>query len=224
MTSGVALPASSGKRAVATACRRAWAAAGRHQPAGDGAYAGGQVGVGAHDGNPKRQAGAEQVRRHRSASGRLRHTRGQSGCRRRRDAHCAPHLSLRQVGRRDQHLRLRARTANRSSASTCTVERDTAGVEEYIKRFIPTSEVKVELINDNVVLTGTVDTPLDAARAAQIANMLVSGGEATTGQYSQTAAASSDGGGVDIDNPDVGAPGQRHRQPDPDHRRRPGDA
>jgi pilus assembly protein CpaC len=82
------------------------------------------------------------------------------------------------------------------------VERDTAGVEEYIKRFIPTSEVKVELINDNVVLTGTVDTPLDAARAAQIANMLVRGGEATTGQYSQTAAASSDGGGVDIDNPD----------------------
>jgi pilus assembly protein CpaC len=83
-----------------------------------------------------------------------------------------------------------------------TVERDTAGVEEYIKRFIPTSDVKVELINDTVVLTGTVDTPLDAARAAQIANMLVRGGEATTGQYSQTAAASSDGGGVDIDNPD----------------------
>ncbi len=54
-----------------------------------------------------------------------------------------------------------------------SVERDTAGVEEYIKRFIPTSDVKVELINDNVVLTGTVDTPLDAARAAQIANMLV---------------------------------------------------
>jgi pilus assembly protein CpaC len=83
------------------------------------------------------------------------------------------------------------------------VERDTAGVEEYIKRFIPTSDVKVELINDNVVLTGTVDTPLDSARAAQIANMLVRGGEATTGQYSQTAAASSDGGGVDIDNPDA---------------------
>jgi pilus assembly protein CpaC len=82
------------------------------------------------------------------------------------------------------------------------VERDTAGVEEYIKRFIPTSDVKVELINDNVVLTGTVDTPLDSTRAAQIANMLVRGGEATTGQYSQTAAASSDGGGVDIDNPD----------------------
>jgi pilus assembly protein CpaC len=84
-----------------------------------------------------------------------------------------------------------------------SVERDTAGVEEYIKRFIPTSDVKVELINDNVVLTGTVDTPLDASRAAEIANMLVRGGEATTGQYSQTAAASSDGGGVDINNPDA---------------------
>ena len=43
------------------------------------------------------------------------------------------------------------------------VERDVAGVEEYIKRFIPTSDIKVELINDNVVLTGTVDTPLDAS-------------------------------------------------------------
>lgn len=82
------------------------------------------------------------------------------------------------------------------------VERDTSGVEEYIKRFIPTSDVTVELINDNVVLTGTVETPIDSARAAQIANMLVRGGEATTGQYSQTAAASSDGGGVDINNPD----------------------
>ncbi len=82
------------------------------------------------------------------------------------------------------------------------VERDTAGVEAYIKRFIPTSDVKVELINDNLVLTGTVDTPLDARRAEQIANMLVRGGEATTGQYSQTASGGSVDGGVDINNPD----------------------
>src|SRR5688572_33483561 len=32
------------------------------------------------------------------------------------------------------------------------VERDVAGLEEYIKRFIPSSNVSVELINDNVVL------------------------------------------------------------------------
>ncbi|TGQ58593.1 BON domain-containing protein, partial [bacterium M00.F.Ca.ET.205.01.1.1] len=67
------------------------------------------------------------------------------------------------------------------------IERDVAGLEDYIKRFLPTSAVKVELLNDNVVLTGTVDTPLDAKRAEQLANMFVSGGEATTGQYSQTA-------------------------------------
>ncbi|MHA6644181.1 type II and III secretion system protein family protein [Mesorhizobium sp. A623] len=83
-----------------------------------------------------------------------------------------------------------------------SVERDVAGLEDYIKRFIPTSEVKVELLNDNVVLTGTVDTPLDAKRAADLANIFVSGGEATTGQYSQTAAGGSAQSGVSIDNPD----------------------
>ncbi|RUM99327.1 type II and III secretion system protein family protein [Pseudaminobacter arsenicus] len=82
------------------------------------------------------------------------------------------------------------------------VERDVAGLEDYIKRFIPNSDVKVELINDNVVLTGTVETPLDAKRAEQLATIFVSGGEATTGQYSQTASGGSSDGGVDINNPD----------------------
>lgn len=82
------------------------------------------------------------------------------------------------------------------------VERDVAGLEEYLERYIPNSDINVELLNDNVVLTGTVETPLDASRAAQLAQIFVSGGEATTGQYSQTAAAPSDGGGVAIDNPD----------------------
>ncbi|QKC85877.1 type II and III secretion system protein family protein [Mesorhizobium sp. NZP2077] len=83
------------------------------------------------------------------------------------------------------------------------VERDVAGLEDYIKRFLPTSAVKVELLNDNVVLTGTVDTPLDAKRAVDLATIFVSGGEATTGQYSQTAAGGSAQSGVDINNPDT---------------------
>ncbi|MFC3327492.1 type II and III secretion system protein family protein [Mesorhizobium cantuariense] len=82
------------------------------------------------------------------------------------------------------------------------VERDVAGLEDYIRRFIPTSTIKVELLNDNVVLTGTVDTPLDAKRAVDLATIFVSGGEATTGQYSQTAAGGSSQSGVDINNPD----------------------
>ncbi|MCO5063682.1 MAG: type II and III secretion system protein family protein [Rhizobiaceae bacterium] len=82
------------------------------------------------------------------------------------------------------------------------IERDVAGLEAYIKKILPTSDVKVELLNDNVVLTGTVDTPLDAKRAAELAQIFVTGGEATTGQYAQTASAPTDGGGVSIDNPD----------------------
>ncbi len=82
------------------------------------------------------------------------------------------------------------------------IERDVAGLEGYLKRFIPNSDITVELLNDNVVLTGTVETPLDAARAAQLAQVFVSGGEATTGQYSQTAAGGAAAGGVDINNPD----------------------
>lgn len=88
------------------------------------------------------------------------------------------------------------------AALDLAVERDVAGLEEYIKRYIPTSDVTVELINDNVVLTGTVDTPLDAKRAADLARIFVTGGEATTGQYSQTASGGSADGGVDINNPD----------------------
>ena len=83
-----------------------------------------------------------------------------------------------------------------------SVERDVAGLEDYIKRFIPSADIKVELLNDNVVLTGTVDTPLDAKRAVDLATIFVTGGEATTGQYSQTASGGSQNGGVDIDNPD----------------------
>ncbi len=82
------------------------------------------------------------------------------------------------------------------------VERDVAGLEDYLRRYIPSSQIKVELLNDNVVLTGTVDTPLDAKRAVDLATIFVSGGEATTGQYSQTAAGGSVNGGVDINNPD----------------------
>lgn len=83
-----------------------------------------------------------------------------------------------------------------------SVERDVAGIEDYLRRFIPNSDIKVELVNDNVVLTGTVETPLDAKRAEQLAGAFVRGGEATTGQYSQTAAGGSSNSGVAINNPD----------------------
>ncbi len=82
------------------------------------------------------------------------------------------------------------------------IERDVSGLKEHLSRFIPNSEIEVELLNDNVVLTGTVETPLDASRAAQLAQIFLTGGEATTGNFATTAAAGTDGGGVAIDNPD----------------------
>lgn len=81
------------------------------------------------------------------------------------------------------------------------IERDVAGLEDSLRKYIPDSDIKVELMNDNVILTGTVQTPLDAKRASDLANLLVSGGEATTGQYALTASGqggSNGGGGSDV--------------------------
>ena len=63
------------------------------------------------------------------------------------------------------------------------VERDISGLEDTIRRFLPTAEVRAEMLNDNVVLTGTVMTPQDAAQAVRLAEIYVAGGEATTSQY-----------------------------------------
>ncbi|WP_420960388.1 type II and III secretion system protein family protein [Brucella sp. IR073] len=78
------------------------------------------------------------------------------------------------------------------------IERDVAGLNHYLKKYIPGSDITVELINDNVVLTGTVETPQDSARAAQLAELFVSGGEATTGQYNSSPSAQTGGGGISI--------------------------
>jgi pilus assembly protein CpaC len=70
------------------------------------------------------------------------------------------------------------------------IERDIAGLAATIRRFIPTADVKAEMLNDNVILTGTVENAQDAARAVDLATIFTRGGEATTGQYVQTASAS----------------------------------
>jgi len=77
------------------------------------------------------------------------------------------------------------------------VERDTAGLEENLARFIPGSNIKVEIVNDNIILTGTVPTPQASARAIQLANAFLSGGEATTNQFATQNTFS--GGGIFFD-------------------------
>jgi pilus assembly protein CpaC len=54
------------------------------------------------------------------------------------------------------------------------VERDMAVLQDLIRRSVPGSEIKVEQVNDNVILTGRVRSMADADAAAQIATRYVS--------------------------------------------------
>lgn len=72
------------------------------------------------------------------------------------------------------------------------VERDVDGLEEYLKKYIPGSNIKVEIVNDNIILTGNVPTPQTAAKAVELAQVFVTGGAATTPQTETTTGA--DGG------------------------------
>jgi pilus assembly protein CpaC len=76
------------------------------------------------------------------------------------------------------------------------IERDISGLEANLRRFLPESDVKVEIISDNIVLTGSVRTPEDAAQATKLAQIFLKGGEATT--RNQTATGGNALGGVAI--------------------------
>ncbi|MGV1863781.1 MULTISPECIES: type II and III secretion system protein family protein [Rhizobium] len=61
-----------------------------------------------------------------------------------------------------------------------SIERDITGLQANLKRFIPDSDIHVEIVSDNIVLTGTVRTPMDSSRAVDLAQAFLKGGEATT--------------------------------------------
>lgn len=67
------------------------------------------------------------------------------------------------------------------------IERDVANLEENLAKYVPGSNVKVEILNDNIILTGTVPTPQASARVVSLANVFLSGGEATTNQFNNVA-------------------------------------
>jgi pilus assembly protein CpaC len=60
------------------------------------------------------------------------------------------------------------------------IERDISGLQDNLKRFLPDSDVKVEIISDNIVLSGNVRTPQDSTQAEKLAKAFLKGGEATT--------------------------------------------
>ena len=63
------------------------------------------------------------------------------------------------------------------AAMDILIERDISGLESSLSRLIKNSNIKAEMINDNVVLTGSVQTPSDANKAIALAQIFVKGGE-----------------------------------------------
>ncbi len=77
------------------------------------------------------------------------------------------HLLGQQIG--DTSAVFVGRDGARLLALDITVERDLAPVAAAIRRLVPAANVRLESVNDNIVLTGTAPTPLDASRAVDIA-------------------------------------------------------
>ncbi|MDX2157401.1 MAG: type II and III secretion system protein family protein [Hyphomicrobiaceae bacterium] len=56
-----------------------------------------------------------------------------------------------------------------------TVEQDTAVLDSLFKRLLPGSNIKAEVLNETVILTGSVRSPSDSSRAADIASRFIVG-------------------------------------------------
>lgn len=54
-----------------------------------------------------------------------------------------------------------------------SIEHDTSVLESLFKRLIPGSNIKAEVLNETVILSGTVRSPADAARASSIASRFI---------------------------------------------------
>lgn len=73
------------------------------------------------------------------------------------------------------------------------IERDVTGLQAHLARFLPDSDINVEIISDNIVLTGSVRTPQDAAQAANLAQIFLTGGEATTRNITESSGTGGEG-------------------------------
>jgi pilus assembly protein CpaC len=75
------------------------------------------------------------------------------------------------------------------------VERDISGLEETLRRLIPNSNIVVEMINDNIVLWGSVQNAADSQRATEVANIFANAG---ANAQPTTPAADPGAGGVTV--------------------------
>lgn len=69
------------------------------------------------------------------------------------------------------------------AAMEITVERDVVGLEASINRLIPNANVRAEIINGSVVLTGSVASPADAKKAVELATIFVTNENQQAGTF-----------------------------------------
>ncbi len=91
------------------------------------------------------------------------------------------------------------------------VERDISGLEETLGRLIPGSSIVAEMINDNIILSGTVQNAGDARRASEIANIFANVGAAGQPDAGQPGAETVDAGGINISLGDPSGEGRQSR-------------
>ena len=53
------------------------------------------------------------------------------------------------------------------------IERDLSAVSRMLRKLMPGAQIKLDAVNDNIVLSGTVDNPSDASRAADLVSRMV---------------------------------------------------
>ena len=68
---------------------------------------------------------------------------------------------------------------NQIATLEVSVERDLSALGPLLEQLLRGAQIKVQSFNDNIVLTGTVTSPIDATRAGEIARSYVNPGVAT---------------------------------------------
>ena len=76
------------------------------------------------------------------------------------------------------------------------VERDNSTLEQMLRRLIPDSDITVEIVSDNIVLSGSVRTPADSRKAQDIANIFANGGANVQPAGASSSGASGGGSGA----------------------------
>ena len=67
-----------------------------------------------------------------------------------------------------------------------SVGADLSSLDDLIRRFVPGSSVKSEMAGNAIVLTGPVRTPIDAARAGDLAFQFARANQSAIGSYNST--------------------------------------